>query len=150
MSPAYELVKSLYEDFARKDLMGASQKLDPNIEWYIPEDLPWSHGWHHGVDEVLRFFGRFADHLNFPQLTLEHLVGREDPEHIVGIGRVEASPKGGTPFVAPWAHFWTVRGGKPVRMRGYFDSTPILRALEGSKPLSVWQQEEQEQGAPAG
>ncbi|MGE5635516.1 MAG: nuclear transport factor 2 family protein [Nocardioidaceae bacterium] len=53
-------------------------------------------------------------------------------ERVVVLGRYRGHGSDtGIPLDAPFAHIWTIHGGKAVRYRDYYDTANWLRSLSG-------------------
>jgi ketosteroid isomerase-like protein len=51
-------------------------------------------------------------------------------EHVVAIGRIEGTTrKTEVPVDVPFAHVWTVRGGRLQRLRAFTDTALLTQAL---------------------
>jgi ketosteroid isomerase-like protein len=75
----------------------------------------------------------------FASVSQDHVEGRwADPDdfldagdRMVVLGRMRGRAKAtGEDFEVGFAHVWTMTDGVPSRLRAYFDSAPIMAALE--------------------
>lgn len=100
-----------------------------NIEWSLPETLPWG-GTHHGRDGVQTLVEIVQDHVD-ASWTADHFLDAADRIVVLGrtLGRAIAS---GQEYEVPFAHVWGMTDGVPSSFRGYFDTAPIMAALQGS------------------
>jgi uncharacterized protein len=126
------ILRRSYEAFNRGDIEAVVEALDSDIEWDEP-DLP-------GVSLSGEHRGR--DHLRKKVLepVREEIEGFEvEPEEfidagerVVVLGRYRGHGSDtGIPLDAPFAHVWTMQGGKAVRYRDYYDTANWLRSLSG-------------------
>ena len=122
-----ESLRRIYNAFSRWDLEELVSDLAHDIEWRLPDTLPWG-GTRHGHDGVLAFVsvsndhveGRWADHDDFLDAGDRLIVqGRMR-------GRAKASGRG---YEVDFVHIWTMTDGVASRMRAYFDTAPIMAAL---------------------
>jgi ketosteroid isomerase-like protein len=100
-----------------------------NIEWSLPETLPWG-GTHHGRDGVQTLVEIVQDHVD-ASWTADDFLDAADRIVVLGrtLGRAIAS---GQEYEVPFAHVWGMTDGVPSSFRGYFDTAPIMAALQGS------------------
>jgi ketosteroid isomerase-like protein len=124
-----ESVKALYAAFARGDLEGAFELIDPHVEWLTPETLPWSRGDYHGRDEVAQYFAGLGEAVEDVQVEPDDLLTCGENVIALGLYRGRSSVTG-RPFAARFAHVLTVRDGRVIVMRGYEDTATIAAAFE--------------------
>ncbi len=114
--------------------MGAVGELpDPEIEWVIPDILPWG-GTYHGPSGVQAYLTNALEYLDVAASGAEFREFFADGDKVVDIamsyGRVKST---GRDFVMPTVHVTTVSDGKIVRMQSFYDPGNALRALEPRK-----------------
>jgi ketosteroid isomerase-like protein len=123
-----EIIATGYQAFAAQDIPTVLAMLDPDIEWYIPDELP-DGGTYHGPDGVLRFFGKLQE---------TYTEFRVEPERFSALGAdrvlVEGHHRGkvgDNAFDVEFIHLWTVRDGVATAYREYCDSGRLLLLLQG-------------------
>jgi ketosteroid isomerase-like protein len=72
------LVRSAYEAYNRRDVEGVLGRFDPEIEWHVPDTLPW--GAHvHGLEAIGRFFEGLRPHMGDDhQVAVDELIAAGD------------------------------------------------------------------------
>jgi ketosteroid isomerase-like protein len=127
-----ELARRSYEAFDRGDYDAVLEAFDPEIEWEEPDisGVAFSgerHGREHLVEKVFEPVRREVD--DFEVVPEEFL---DAGDHVVVLGRYRGHGRDtGITLDAPFAHVWTMRGGKAVRHRDYYDTANWLRSLAG-------------------
>jgi ketosteroid isomerase-like protein len=125
-------VQRIYTALTRWDVDDLVADLTHDIEWALPDALPWG-GTHHGPDGVRTFAGIFRDHVDGPWADPDDILDAGD--RIVVIGRLRGRAKAsGQEFEVGFAHVWTLTDGVASRAQIFYDSAPILAALEGRAP----------------
>ena len=124
-SPA-DVVRGMYDAFARADIPAILGTLDQQIDWRAPENLP--HGGHFtGRDAVGRFFEGIGKHWETLAVEVEHVLA--DGNQVVVLaslhGKLRATGED-TGYTA--AHAWTLRDGAPVRFAETVDAPRTLPA----------------------
>ncbi|HZZ29253.1 MAG TPA: nuclear transport factor 2 family protein [Pirellulales bacterium] len=125
-----KLVQSFYESVSNGDFGGASQLLDPNVEWLEPDapDLGKA-GTHHGADAVFREVIEPA-YEKFDQLRLELDEFLDAGNCVVVLGSFRGRGKTtGTELNAPFAHVWKLQENKVMWFRNFTDTTNFRHAL---------------------
>lgn len=123
-----ETIRGGYGAFAKGDF--ASIPFDPKVEWIEPE-LPILEGggMRHGPEAVIRevFEPTLSKCDNF-RVQCDEYLDAGDQVIVLGrfLGRVKET---GHDLNAPFAHVWTLRGGKIVRFRNYTDTYNWLQAF---------------------
>jgi uncharacterized protein len=122
-----ESLRRIYEAFSRWDVEELVEDMAHDIEWSLPDSLPWG-GTRHGHDGVRAFAeisqdlveGRWADADDF----------LDAGDRIVVLGRLRGRAKAtGQEFEVGFAHVWTMTDGMASRLRAYFDTAPIMATL---------------------
>ena len=127
------LVRGVYAAFARGDLEAVLAAFDAQIVWHTPATLPWSRGDYRGHAGVREYFTSFMAHLEAPRILPDALFVCGD--RVVGLGAERARVRAtGAAFAAEFAHIWTLRGGRVVRLHGIVDTAAICRAF-GPDPV---------------
>jgi len=122
------VVRLLYEARGNPDVI--RQVLAPDIRWEVVEGFPYG-GVYVGLDDVLRnFFGRlFQDFERFVAAGSEFF---ESGDRIIALGSYTGRAKAtGRDFTARFAHVWTLKGGKIIRLQQCADTVQVTRALTG-------------------
>jgi len=120
------VVRQCYDAFRRRDLPTVIMLLDPEVEYYQSDEVPWG-GRYAGHAGVAEFFQKLTS-------TIESTV---DPDrvvdagdHVVAVGHTHGSVRAsGKEFDVPAVHVWRLRDGKVVRFEAYIDNPQMLAAL---------------------
>ncbi|MGF7111593.1 ketosteroid isomerase-like protein [Pseudomonas laurylsulfatiphila] len=100
---------------------------DVHISFYGPSSVPHS-GEYHGAEGVGKFFGIVGGTLDVE--AFEPLEFIEEGESVVVIGQERSRVKhNGAEFLVQWVQVWSVKGGKIVRLRDYFDTGTMAEAF---------------------
>ena len=132
------LVRGVYEAFARGDIPAVLGVLSPDIEWTEAEGFPYG-GTYAGPDAVLEgVFKRLGTEWEGFAAVPDEFVDGGDT--IVALGAYGGTYKAtGRGFRAPFAHVWKVREGQAVRFVQYVDTLLVQRALQPSAARDrVW------------
>ena len=127
-----EIVRALYEAFARRDGESPFSVYAPDIEWDMSRSaipLPGEEAVYHGHEGVRRYARAWLEAWGFIDAPLERLVDAGD-QVVALLGRTTARGKtsGVEVDTPPWAQVWTLRDGKVVRMRIYPEHAQALEA----------------------
>jgi ketosteroid isomerase-like protein len=122
-----ESLRRIYNAFSRWDLEELVSDLAHDIEWRLPDTLPWG-GTRHGHDGVLAFVSVSNDHVEGRWADPDDFLDAGDRLIVQGRmrGRAKASGRG---YEVDFVHIWTMTDGVASRMRAYFDTAPIMAAL---------------------
>jgi len=121
-------IRDGYESFARGDF--GSLPFDAQIEWIEPDvEGIWGHGTHRGRDSVIKeIFGPLGEHFDDFRVQCDQFL--DVGEQVIVTGRFLGRGKEtGNELNAPFAHFWTLRGGKVTKFQNYTDTANWLQAL---------------------
>ena len=121
-------VRGVYEAFARGDIPGLLDRLDPDVEWQSPPSVPFSKGLHRGPDDVAQFFAGIVEYIAEPTFEVEELLTAGDRVVVLGCFRGRGR-ESGEAFEAREAHFWKLARGKIVRHESYADTAAIVQSL---------------------
>jgi uncharacterized protein len=126
-SPEIERVKEIYAVILRQEREKLARLVAHDMEFEMPAGLPWG-GVHHGQDGMAAVAAIHDDHVEGEWAEPEEFVDGDGLVIVLGRtrGRVRAS---GATFEVPFVHVWGLTEGSPSRFRGYFDSAPIIEAL---------------------
>jgi ketosteroid isomerase-like protein len=125
-SPHVSVVRRLYEARGNPDII--RQVLAPDVRWEVVEGFPYS-GVYVGLDDGLRnFLGRlFQDCESFVAVGSEFF---ESGDRVIALGTYLGRARAtGKDFTARFAHVWTLRDGKIVRLQQCADTVQVARAM---------------------
>jgi ketosteroid isomerase-like protein len=123
-------LEGAYVAFGKGDIDTALAAMDSRISWSEPLTLPWGAGRHSGPKAVATKV--FAEALRLiPDLKVKTESFESAGDTVLVRGTFTGSGKGGK-FKAPFAHVWTMRNGKAVKMQNYTDTSAINAAIGGS------------------
>jgi len=124
-----EIVKKLYEAFAKRDINSMLQLLSPDVEWGEPENphnpaAGTRHG-HKGFLEWLNI-GRQAEEI----LALEpkKFLTDIDTVAVVGYTKCIAKPTRKS-YETDFVHLVTLKDGKVIRFKEFFDTYAAAEAF---------------------
>lgn len=132
MSAPRDLVRSLYDAFARGDAETVLGALDEHVEWREAEGGPLA------VDNPFvgpqavaeGVFGPLLEDLEDFAVRPEKLVA--DGADVVAVGRYSGTHGAtGEPLDAQFAHHWTVEDGRVTRFQQYTDTAQWTRVYGG-------------------
>lgn len=104
-----------------------------DIEWWAagpPDLLPWA-GTFRGQDGIRRWFEALRGAVEYDRFEPLELIAQGDSvvELIHGAGWVRAT---GRRYESVIVRIWTIRDGKVVRVRSFYDTYAYVSALYGS------------------
>jgi uncharacterized protein len=127
-----ELVRGIYEAFARRDIEAVIAVADPDIRFYDRADRPGATVYV-GHEGLRRFAGSDLDVFENVRYEPAEFIDRGD--HVVvrirQAGRGKAS---GAAVEEEIANVWTLRDGRCVEMRVYSSAREALEALRDPGP----------------
>lgn len=125
---AEELVRGIYDAYARRDVAAAFANFSPEIEFAQTDLLPWG-GEYQGIEGAQKSLGLLLAHID-SRVEVEEMISAGD--RVVVIGRTRGTVReGGATFDIRAVHVWKVVGGKILRFEAYID-TPAMRAALGN------------------
>lgn len=122
-------VKAFYAALARGDVPGVLALLADDVAWTEAETFPYYSGTWVGPQAVLdNLLKRLAEDWDTFTATADDFVTQGD--RVVSLGVYAGTyRRTGKSMRAPFAHLWTVRGGKLQRFVMYTDTAKVLAAL---------------------
>jgi ketosteroid isomerase-like protein len=122
-----ESLRRIYTAVQRQDTDALRQAVTHDIEWTLPEALPWG-GTHHGHLGIISVAESYEEHVDGLWADPDEFL--EFGDLILVLGRVSGRGRQtGQRFEVPFAHVWGMTDGMPSSLRGYFDTAPITDAL---------------------
>jgi ketosteroid isomerase-like protein len=123
------LIKSAYEAFARGDVPYVLELIAGDVEWIETDAvaIPIT-GTSRSRQAVLEnVFMKVSEHFETFELRPELWI--ESGDDVVATGRLVARLKNGNELDAPYAHVFTVKGGKITRNDNHNDTARWLEVL---------------------
>ncbi len=119
-------VQNAYDTFNRGDIQAVFGALDPEVEFYQSEEVPWG-GRYHGHKEVGAFLQKLTSAIE-SKFKANQFVDSGDQVVAVGYTRGIARATG-KEFEVPAVHVWTLKNGKILRFDAYIDNPRMIAAL---------------------
>lgn len=138
MSEQTEIVKSVYDAFAKRDVPQALGLFSPGIVWNEAENFIYADGNPYvGPQAVLEgVFMRLGSEWDGFSAKPEEIV--RDGDTVIALGRYRATYKSsGVAVNAQFAHVWRVEGGKIVRFQQYTDTAQLRDAMAHARPAGA-------------
>lgn len=127
-----EIIKRAYDAFARGDYATSLSYYDPQVEFSQPADEPGG-GTYYGVDGVTRAFRNWLTAWEDYRVEVEELS--DHGAHVLARTRHLMSGKGSGAVVEQTIfQVWTLRDGRIVRARMYYDEAEALAAVQATEP----------------
>ncbi len=131
MTDHSDLIRTLYAAFGRGDLPTILDAAASGVTWWSNGDaatIPWA-GSRSGRDGMRDFFVALTAHLDFEAFEPREFFPSADT--VIVLGRTRARHKSGGRGVldCEWVHTFTIRDGKLIAFREYYDTAAIERAL---------------------
>jgi ketosteroid isomerase-like protein len=122
-----ELIRQGYEAYAERGLDAIMDLLDPEVEFVEPQFIPGAESFR-GHDGARQWFAKIAD--VWGELRFEPEEMAEAGDRVAVAFRIVARGKGsGLELEEHWAHVWTMRDGKAVRVEGFASRDDAWRAI---------------------
>lgn len=125
-----QIVRSVYDSFARGDVSAVLAALDTDVVWTSAEGNPYAdrspyRGPQAIAEGIFRRIG--SEWSSFAVDPQEFIDGGET---VVVLGRYSGTYKAtARPVDAQFVHVWTLRNGKIVQMRQYIDTAQFQRVM---------------------
>jgi ketosteroid isomerase-like protein len=129
-----EIVRRMYEAYARADFELSLSYLDPDIEFSQPAEEPGA-GTYHGHQGVIQAFANWMGTWEDYRVEVEELTDLGD--HVLARTRHHGRGKGsGVEVEQRIFQLWSLQNDKVVRARMYYDEAEALEAAGRRKPHS--------------
>ena len=117
-----EIVKKVYEAFARRDINSILDLLSSEVEWGEPENLfnPAA-GTRYGHKGFLEWSNIGQEAEEILELELKKFLADDDTVAVVGYTKCLAKPTGKI-YETDFVHLVTLNNGKVIRFREFFDT----------------------------
>jgi ketosteroid isomerase-like protein len=123
-----EVVRRAVSALARADWQGVFETWDPQIEWDFEREAVIS-GFRRGRDEVRAALSSFMTEWEDFAVGIEDLVTADD-ERVMAVAHLTGRGRGsGVPLDFRLANIFTIRGGRIVKVKEYFDREQALAAV---------------------
>ncbi len=135
------IVKEASAAFSHNNIPRLLEKLAEDVDWMIagPQSiLPYA-GEHHGRQQVAASVAAWHQAEEIEAFEPKNFIS--DGDVVIVLGTYRAIIKSTRRLLnIQWAHVYTIRGGKIIRFRGFFDTfaasesytRPVMRAAAGS------------------
>ncbi|MFC2101820.1 nuclear transport factor 2 family protein [Bacteroidota bacterium] len=127
-----KLIKEHFAAFARGDIRGALGIVDSDVDWQSPvtrtksEELTWATP-RHSREEVLEFFLELADNVQPEKFEIIGFIAQGDKVVVEGCNRGLIKSTGKI-YEHDWVMVFTLRDGKIVSHRHYYDTADVALA----------------------
>ena len=133
-----QLMKQLYEAFAKGDVPAVLGAFDPAIEWREAEGYRYSdRNPYVGPQAIAEgVFQRLVTDVDDFRIAVKNMV--ESGDTVVVEGRYTCTVKEtGTPLDAQFAHVWELKNGRITRFQQYTDTDQWNVAMGSERPAST-------------
>ncbi|MBM3451099.1 MAG: hypothetical protein FJX78_09020 [Armatimonadetes bacterium] len=121
-----QIVEAMYAAFSTRDLGTIAMLLDPAVEIYQSEQLPWG-GQYKGVLGAQQFIAKLTGAID-STVEVSRIIDAGD--RIIAVGQTRGAARASKrTFDLPAAHVPDVRGGKVTRVEFHVDHPKMLAAL---------------------
>jgi uncharacterized protein len=125
-----EILREAYDALNHGDIPGTVEILDPDAEWHEHSDLPEADNYR-GRETIRAFLENFLESWDVFRQEVEELIPSDGRVlillHMVGQGKGS-----GIRVEARYAHVWTMRNGRGVRVDAYNDRESAMEALRAA------------------
>ena len=124
-----DVVKSIYDAFAKGDIESVFALIDPNVEWIESDDVPYG-GRFVGHEAIQRgVFAKIGKEWDNFVARVDEFIDAGDT--VVALGVDSGTYKStGKCMQAPTASIWTFRNGKLKKFRQYIDTLAVVDAMK--------------------
>ena len=118
-----QIVKEAYAAFQRGDIPAVLNTLSDDVVWFLPgpTDLVPAAGERRGRDEVGQFFSALDESQEVKEFEPQEFVAQGEKVIVLGQYRWRVKSTG-REFASDWAHVFTLRDGKVVGFKEYYDT----------------------------
>jgi uncharacterized protein len=125
-----EILRAAYEALNRGDIPGTVAVLDADAEWHEHSELPEADNYR-GREVIQSFLESFLESWHDFRQEVEDLIA-EDGKVLILLHMIGQGKGSGIRVEARYAHLWTMREGRGVRVDTYTDREEALEALHAA------------------
>jgi len=132
------IIQEAYEAFKRGDIQALLNIFTDDVEWFVsgPSDIIPTAGRRQGRDQVAQFFATINDTEDIEQFEAHEFIAQGDKVVVLGHYRSRVKATGRT-AESDWVHVHTLRDGKLVNFREYFDTAAVAEAYREASPQTA-------------
>lgn len=125
-----DLVKHMYASFHKGDIDAVLDTFSDDIDWCQsgPKELFPFAGPFRGRSGMLQYFKGLKEALDIQHFVELEFIGHEERVIVFGTEKGQVKPTGGR-YEYEWTHVFTLRQGKVVKYRDYYDTAAVLQAF---------------------
>jgi hypothetical protein len=131
-----QVVQKLFAAFGQANIPSALDILAEDVDWQSPvrrsppSEISWAKP-RHGRAEVAKFFRELSEKMQIELMETLEFTAQGDRVVVEGRNRGSVRSTGRT-YEHDWVMVFTVRGGKIVTHRHYYDTADILVAFHSA------------------
>jgi ketosteroid isomerase-like protein len=131
-----QVVQKLFAAFGQANIPSALDILAEDVDWQSPvrrsppSEISWAKP-RHGRAEVAKFFAELSEKMQIELMETLEFTAQGDRVVVEGRNRGSVRSTGRT-YEHDWVMVFTVRGGKIVTHRHYYDTADILAAFHSA------------------
>lgn len=127
-----QAVQELYAAWGRGDMASLLSGLADDVDWHVsgPVDIPVC-GSGRGRDQVASFFKQLSETLETQLFEPREFIAQGDKVAVLGHERHRVRTTGSA-FEGDWVQVFTLREGKVVGYREYWDTAALSAAFRGA------------------
>ena len=131
-----QVVQKLFAAFGQANIPSALDILAEDVDWQSPvrrsppSEISWAKP-RHGRAEVAKFFTELSEKMQIELMETLEFTAQGDRVVVEGRNRGSVRSTGRT-YEHDWVMVFTVRGGKIVTHRHYYDTADILVAFHSA------------------
>jgi ketosteroid isomerase-like protein len=121
-----EIIQQMYADFGQGNIPGVLNALSDNINWYTPGPsiVSWA-GKRNGKAGATDFFNQVGSSTAYEKFEPQAYI--EDGDKVIALGMAEfTTTTTGKKGTSPWAMIWTLKDGKAVDVKNYWDTYGVI------------------------
>ena len=125
-----KIVQQMYLSFGQGDIPAVLNGLADDIDWCQlgPEGIFPFAGPRRGKNEMMSYFQALGQALNIQVFEPREFIPHDDKVIVLGHEKGEAKPTG-RKYEFDWIHVFTLRDGKIVQYRDYYDTAALVEAF---------------------
>jgi len=128
-----QVVQQMFAAFGQRDLPGVLDTLANDVDWQSPvtrtrpQEVSWAEP-RHSHEEVATFFKDLFEKVQPERMETSEFTAQGDRVIVEGTNRGTVRSTGRT-YEHDWVMVFTLRNGKIVRLRHYYDTSDVIVAF---------------------